>query len=38
MSLNKSNGRQAFASLLVAISENKVLSVGPNGESATAVI
>lgn len=38
MSLNKSNGRQAFASLLVAISENKVLSVGPNGESATAVM
>lgn len=35
-SLKKTAGRQAFASLLVAISENKVLSVGPHGEAATA--
>ena len=38
MSTKGFRGRQAFASLLLALSENRVLSVGPNGEAPTPLI
>ncbi len=38
MNIQRPRRRQAFASLLLALSENKVLSIGPNGESSTPLI